>query len=87
MLIEYEAVLSRPVHLAATGLTLGEVGSVLDALGVLVVPVTPHFLWRPQLRDPNDAMVLEAAVNAGAECIARSNIAMERPGDILRRLP
>jgi len=99
MLIEYEAVLSRPVHLAATGLTLGEIGRVLDALAALVVPVTPHFLWRPQLRDPNDEMVLDAAVNGGAECIATFNIAdylpaaarfgiaVERPGDILRRLP
>jgi putative PIN family toxin of toxin-antitoxin system len=99
MLIEYEAVLSRPGQLAATGLTLGEIGSVLDALAALVVSVRPHFLWRPQLRDPNDEMVLEAAVNGGADRIATFNvagylpaatrfgIAAERPGDILKRLP
>lgn len=27
-------------------------------------PVSIQFLWRPQLRDPNDDLVLEVAVNA-----------------------
>ncbi|WP_295458244.1 putative toxin-antitoxin system toxin component, PIN family [uncultured Thiodictyon sp.] len=98
MLVEYDAVLSRPEQLAATGLTIHEVGRVLDGLATLVVPVRPHFLWRPQLRDPNDEMVLEAAVNGGADRIATFNLAdylpaatrfgigVQRPGDILRRL-
>jgi predicted nucleic acid-binding protein len=30
-------------------------------------PVPTHFLWRPQLRDPNDEVVLEAAVNGRAD--------------------
>jgi len=29
-------------------------------------PVKTHFLWRPQLRDPSDEMVLETAVNGRA---------------------
>jgi hypothetical protein len=32
-----------------------------------------HFLWRPQLRDPNDEMVLEAAVNRRADALVTSN--------------
>jgi putative PIN family toxin of toxin-antitoxin system len=98
MMMEYEAVLTREEQLAATGLTLGELGSFLDGLAVLMVPVEPHFLWRPQLADPNDEMVLEAAVNGGAKYIVTFNVAdfvpgarrfgisVERPGDTLRRL-
>jgi predicted nucleic acid-binding protein len=32
-----------------------------------------HFLWRPQLRDSNDEMVLETAVNTGADAIVTFN--------------
>ena len=98
MFVEYEAVLTRPEHLAATGLSTSETGIFLDGLAALVLPVRPNFLWRPQLRDPNDEMVLEAAVNGHADAIVTFNrrdflpaanrfgIDVERPGDILRRL-
>ena len=98
MIIEYEAVLTRPEHPAATGLSVGEIGRFLDGLAALVTPVTPHFLWRPQLRDPNDEMVLEAAVNGHAFAIVTFNqrdflpaafkfgISVERPSDIIWRL-
>lgn len=99
MFIEYEAVLTRPDNLAAAALSIGEVGIFLDGLAALVTPVRPHFLWRPQLRDPNDEMVLEAAVNGQADAIVTFNlrdflpaanrfgIEVARPGDIIRRLP
>jgi hypothetical protein len=32
-----------------------------------------HFIWRPQLKDPADEMVLEAAVNGHAEGIVTFN--------------
>jgi len=98
MFVEYEAVLTRADHLAATGLSIIEIGNFLDGLAALVLPVKPHFLWRPQLRDPNDEMVLEAAVNGQADAIVTFNrrdflpaannfrIDVERPGDIIRRL-
>jgi predicted nucleic acid-binding protein len=35
--------------------------------------VHTHFLW-PQLHDPNDEMVLEAAVNGGAEAMVTFNV-------------
>jgi putative PIN family toxin of toxin-antitoxin system len=98
MMVEYEAVLTREEHLTASGLTRAEMIIFLEGLAGLMLPVDPHFLWRPQLADPNDEMVLEAAVNGGAERIVTFNvtdylpaalrfgISVERPGDTLRRL-
>ena len=37
---------------------------------MIVEPVRIHYLWRPQLRDPEDEMVLETAVNGRADAIA-----------------
>jgi len=37
-------------------------------------PVETHFLWRPQLRDPGDEMVLEAAVNGRTDLLVTFNI-------------
>ena len=37
-------------------------------------PVKTHFLWRPQLRDPGDEMVLEAAVNGRADALVTFNL-------------
>jgi predicted nucleic acid-binding protein len=74
MFLEYEAVLKRPEHLAAARLTEGEIDVFLDGLATLIQPVTPYFLWRPQLRDPNDEMILEAAVNGRAERIITFNL-------------
>ena len=34
-----------------------------------------HFQWRPQLGDPADEMVLEAAVNGQADALVTHNIA------------
>ncbi|HUE20652.1 MAG TPA: PIN domain-containing protein [Bryobacteraceae bacterium] len=31
-------------------------------------------IWRPQLRDPNDEMVLEAAVNGRADALVTFNV-------------
>ncbi len=62
--MEYEAVLLRPEQLAAAGLSAAQVTNVLDVLAGVVRPVDIHYLWRPQLRDADDDMVLELAVNA-----------------------
>lgn len=40
----------------------------------VVEPVELHFLWRPQLGDPSDEMVLEAAVNGQADVLVTHNI-------------
>jgi putative PIN family toxin of toxin-antitoxin system len=74
MMFEYEAVLMRPEQRQATGMTVEEVGFFLDGLAVLLLPVLPYFLWRPLLRDPDDEMVLDAAVNGRANAIVTFNV-------------
>lgn len=54
-------------------LTRSEVQSFLDAVISLVEPVDIWFLWRPQLRDPGDELVLEAAANGRANAIVTFN--------------
>jgi predicted nucleic acid-binding protein len=67
LMIEYEAVLTRPEQLEAIGLDVDEVNDVLDAVARVCTPVAFRFLWRPRLKDPADEMVLETAVNGGAD--------------------
>ena len=67
LMIEYEAVLTRPEHLEAIGLDIGEVNNILDAVARVATPVPLRFLWRPQLKNLADEMVLETAVNGGAD--------------------
>ena len=73
LMLEYEAICSRAAHRAAAGLTQKEAGVFVDAIAALAEPVETHYLWRPQLRDPSDEMVLEAAVNGQARAIVTFN--------------
>ena len=73
LILEYEAVLNRPEHLAACGLSAAEIGRVLDDLAGIAQPVTLSFRWRPRLSDPNDDMVLETVVNGKADAIVTFN--------------
>lgn len=72
--MEYEAVCRRPEHRLEAGLSIRQVEVFLDAVIAMAEPVLTHFLWRPQLRDPNDEMVLEAAVNGGADALVTFNV-------------
>ena len=74
LLIEYEAVLTRPEHLKASGLSVQDVGAVLDAVAEVAEPVKLAYLWRPTLPDMDDDMVLEAAVNGRAAGIVTFNL-------------
>jgi len=71
--MEYAAVCRRPEQWLAAGLSEMEVDIFLDALIAMAEPVETHFLWRPQLRDPNDEMVLEAAINGRADALVTFN--------------
>lgn len=72
--MEYEAVCNEPDHRLAAGLSEREVDIFLTAIIALAEPVETHFLWRPQLRDSGDEMVLEAAVNGRADALVTFNV-------------
>lgn len=72
--MEYEATCSKPEHQLAAGLSEQEVGIFLDTVLAMAEPVKAHFLWRPQLRDPGDEMVLETAVNGRADALVTFNV-------------
>ncbi|MEO8368424.1 MAG: putative toxin-antitoxin system toxin component, PIN family [Candidatus Solibacter sp.] len=72
--LEYEAVCRRSEHRIESGLSIRQVEIFLDAIIAMGEPVRTHFLWRPQLRDPNDEMVREAAVNGRADVLVTFNV-------------
>jgi putative PIN family toxin of toxin-antitoxin system len=74
LMLEYEAVLTRREQLETTGLTVEETNGILDALAAVAEQVTFRFLWRPRLRDPQDEMVLDTAVNGQADRLATFNV-------------
>jgi putative PIN family toxin of toxin-antitoxin system len=96
LFLEYEDVLKRPEQRLAHGLSLEEIDEFLAELAALIEPVELHFQWRPQVRDPNDEMVLEAAINGQADALVTYNVAdfasagerfripVIRPGDLLK---
>ena len=71
LLMEYEDVLLRPDMVP---ITAAAVHDVLDYLCVTAQLQPVHFLWRPQLPDAKDDMVLEAAVNGRCTCIVTWNV-------------
>ena len=98
LVMEYEAVLTRPEHLLASGLIAEDIKELLDALCGVARLVPIHQQWRPLLDDPDDEMVLEAAINGHAEAIVtfnksdflpetpRHGIWVLSPGEILERI-
>ncbi len=98
LLLEYEAVLTRPTVLRMIGIDREAVLALLDELAGLCVPVVLDYRWRPVAADPDDDMVIETAINGGADVIATFNIGdmhggaerfgirVERPATVLRRI-
>jgi predicted nucleic acid-binding protein len=74
LMLEYEAVLSRPEHLAAARISTTDVQVLLDAVALVVEPIRISFLWRPMLPDPGDDLVLETAVNGRADVVVTFNL-------------
>jgi putative PIN family toxin of toxin-antitoxin system len=72
--VEYEYVCQKAEHRLSAGLSEREVDIFVSAVIAMAEPVETHFLWRPQLRDANDEMVLEAAVNGRADALVTFNL-------------
>jgi putative PIN family toxin of toxin-antitoxin system len=95
---EYEAVARRHEQLAVSGLRLAQIDRLLNVLAVAIEPVEVHVRWRPQLRDADDELVLEAAINGRAEALVTHNvrdfqdaarrfgIRVERPAECLKEI-
>ena len=73
LVLEYEATCGGPAQRIASGLAESEVAGLIPALCAVAEPVESRFLWRPQLRDPADEMVLETAVNGRADALVTFN--------------
>lgn len=98
LFLEYEDVLKRPEQRLVTGLSLDAIDQFLAALASACEPVDIRFQWRPQLRDTNDEMVLEAAINGRADGLITYNIKdflpaatrfglrVMRPGELLKEI-
>ena len=96
--LEYEATCHLPEHRLASGLSDRDVDVFVNTLISFAEPVNILFLWRPQLRDAGDEMVLETAVNGQAAAIVTFNrrdfgkvpksfgIEVLLPGDVLKRI-
>jgi putative PIN family toxin of toxin-antitoxin system len=74
LFLEYESVLKRSHLIEQHGLTSSEIDVLLGVWANYCQPVRLHYLWRPQLRDPQDEMVLETAVNGMARGIVTFNV-------------
>jgi predicted nucleic acid-binding protein len=96
LVLEYEAVLTRPEHLDGAIDAQANV-EIVKAFCRLGEPVHVSRRLRPQLVDPDDEFVLEAAYHGKAELIVTLNtrdflkaarrfgIAVMRPGEVLER--
>lgn len=74
LFVEYEAKCTMAEHWVAAGLSQSEAEIFLDGIAAVIKPVKTYYLWRPVLRDPNDEMVLEVAMNGGADAIVTFNL-------------
>lgn len=73
LFLEYEDVLNREEHRAVHQLTPDRMNAFLIGLAGIIEPVRIYYHWRPQLRDADDEMVLETAINGSAEMIVTHN--------------
>ncbi len=72
--LEYEEVLARPAQMGIHGYTYSELDRFLDNLTRYTDLTQVSYRYRPQLRDPDDEFILEAAINGAADAIITFNI-------------
>ena len=95
LVLEYEDVSKRITR--SVGLRYSDIEDILDYLCHVGELREVFFLWRPFLKDPQDDMILEAAVESGCDFIVTHNVndfagvdqfglEVLRPGAFLRKL-
>ena len=94
---EYVDVLGRAELLLDAGISRKAMDEFLEDIAAIIAPVGVEFSWRPQLSDPDDEMVLEAAIACGASIVthnardfgdvpARFGIGLLSPAEALQRM-
>lgn len=71
LVLEYEAATKR--LLMESRLTARDIEAVIDFICAHAVTGDIFYLWRPQMKDPKDDMVLEVAASAGCTHIVTFN--------------
>jgi predicted nucleic acid-binding protein len=74
LFLEYEEVLGRDEQRAVHGMTRERMSAFLIGLAAIMEPVRGYYRWRPQMRDVDDEMVLDAAINGKADRIVTHNV-------------
>jgi len=71
--LEYREVALRPEHVNASVLNRGEILELIEALEAFSEPVEVLIKNRPLTSDPDDDMVMDLAINGGAEALVTGN--------------
>ena len=74
LVVQYEVVLMREATLQAIGGDTQRIERFLDLLCAVARQVRISFFWRPVLLDPDDEMVLEAAVEGQVDHLLTFNL-------------
>lgn len=74
LFLEYESVLLRPEQMAVHNLDFSDIREALFDLATFCEPVELFYRWRPQLGDPQDELVLDAAINGRADALITHNV-------------
>lgn len=83
LFLEYEERLRGDPELQTLGVTDNDLTAFLDELAAKSYRTPVNVRWRPVSPDPDDDMVIECAVNGGAEVIVTFNIRDLRPASDL----
>ena len=78
--LEYESVCMRAEHHVAADISAEDAAGFVDTMLAAAKAVDTHFLWRPQMHDITDDMVLSAAIRGRVDYLVTFN--PKRFGDV-----
>jgi len=80
LISEYEEVIHRPEH-RLKNWTNDDLAALIDSLLVPAHWAPTDFSYRPSLKDADDELVLEAAINGQADMVITFNVKHFRPAE------